>query len=281
MMLGATAQLAFSALLRNKMRSLLTMLGIVIGVGAVIMMGMMGGGATAYIGESISGLGSNMLFIVPGITKGLNTATQGVPLFTSGDVQAIRRQARDVAHIAPVAVRPMRVVVGSNNRLTNAGGVSPEYFEIREWDVHSGRLVSSDDEREGALVCDVGQTIVDTLFNGESPIGKDIRLHDLSCRVIGVMDAKGSTFGADSDDVVLLPFSTFSRRVIGQNQFHPRKRPIRRRHRGRDRRDRARPTPPPAYPVRSRRTTSRSAIPGRSNRYSPASRGCSLHSLLG
>jgi putative ABC transport system permease protein len=216
----ATAQLAFAALLRNKMRSLLTMLGIVIGVGAVIVMQMMGQGATAYVGEAISGLGSNMVFIMPGITKGMNTATQGVPLFTAGDLDAIRRQAHDVALVSPAAGRPMSAVYGSNNRTTNAGGVTPEYFRIRDWDVSAGRLLNAEDERQASLVCVVGKTIVDTVFNGESPLGKDMRLHDLSCRVIGVLDAKGSTFGADRDDVVFLPFSTFSRRVIGNDRIN-------------------------------------------------------------
>ncbi len=220
MMAVATAQLAFAALLRNKMRSLLTMLGIVIGVGAVIVMQMMGQGATAYVGEAISGLGSNMVFIMPGITKGMNTATQGVPLFTAGDLDAIRRQAHDVALVSPAAGRPMSAVYGSNNRTTNAGGVTPEYFRIRDWDVSAGRLLNAEDERQASLVCVVGKTIVDTVFNGESPLGKDMRLHDLSCRVIGVLDAKGSTFGADRDDVVFLPFSTFSRRVIGNDRIN-------------------------------------------------------------
>ncbi len=220
MMIGATTHLAFAALLRNKMRSLLTMLGIVIGVGAVIVMQMMGRGATAYVGEAISGLGSNMLFVMPGITKGLNTATQGVPLFTSSDIDAIRRQAHDVALVSPAASRPMRAVYGSSNRTTNASGCTPAYFEIRALGVTSGRLINAEDEREGALVCVVGQTIVDTLFDGESPIAKSLRLHDLSCRVIGVLEAKGSTFGSDRDDVVFLPFSTFSRRVIGSDRIN-------------------------------------------------------------
>ena len=218
MILGATAGLAFSALVRNKMRSLLTMLGIVIGVGAVIMMQMMGRGATAYVGDAISGLGSNMLFIMPGISKGMNTATQGVPLFTTGDIDAIRREARDVALVSAAGGRPMRAVRGSNNRTTNAGGASPEYFQIRGWGVSSGRLLNFEDERQASLVCVVGQTIVDDLWNGENPVGQELRLRDLTCRVVGVMEAKGSTFGTDRDDVVFLPYSTFSRRVMGSDR---------------------------------------------------------------
>jgi putative ABC transport system permease protein len=220
MMFRATTQLALAALLRNKMRSLLTMLGIVIGVAAVIMMQMMGRGATAYIGEAISGLGNNMLFVLPGITKGMNTATQGVPLFTAPDIDAIRRQARDVALVAPAGQRPMRAVRGSNNRTTNVAGVTPDYFQIRELGASSGRMLNADDERRGALVCLVGQTIVDTLWGGGSPLGQDLRLHDISCRVVGVVEAKGSTFGSDRDDVVFLPFSTFSRRIVGNDRIN-------------------------------------------------------------
>ena len=219
MILGATTQLAFSALFRNKMRSLLTMLGIVIGVGAVIMMQMMGRGATAYVGESISGLGSNMLFVMPGITKGMNTATQGVPLFTAGDIDSIRREAHDVALVTAAGGRPMRAIHGSNNRTTNAGGVTPEYAEIREWGVSSGRFITAEDDRQGSLVCVVGQTIVDDLWNGQSPLGQDLRLKDLTCRVVGVMEAKGSTFGTDTDDVAFLPYSTFAHRVMGSDRI--------------------------------------------------------------
>jgi putative ABC transport system permease protein len=219
-MLGTTLQLAFAALLRNKMRSLLTMLGIVIGVGAVIMMQMMGRGASAYVGDAISGLGSNMLFVVPGITKGMNTATQGVPLFKADDILAIRSQAHAVRLVAPAGGRPMRAVHGSNNRTTNVAGVTPEYFAIRTWDVSSGRLMNLEDERQAMPVCVVGQTIVDMLWGGGGPLGQELRLHDLTCRVVGVLEPKGSTFGTDSDDVVFLPFTTFSRRIVGSDRIN-------------------------------------------------------------
>ncbi len=112
--IASTASLAFSALLRNKMRSMLTMLGVIIGVGAVVLMQSMGRGATAYVGEAISGLGSNMLIVVPGTPHGMATMTQGVPLFTTADVDAIRRQAHDVGHVTAAGQSMRRVVVGSN-----------------------------------------------------------------------------------------------------------------------------------------------------------------------
>jgi putative ABC transport system permease protein len=215
----ATAGLAFSALLRNKMRSTLTMLGIVIGVAAVIMMQSMGRGATAYVGEAISGLGSNMLIVVPGTPHGMATMTQGVPLFTLGDVEAIRRQAHDVGQVTAAGQKMLRIVAGSNNRRVNTGGVMPEYFSIRGWGASSGRVFAPEDERSAAQVCLIGTVVSDALFAGQDPIGKDLRVHDMSCRIIGVLESKGSSaFGVDQDDVVFLPFSTFSRRIMGSDR---------------------------------------------------------------
>jgi len=215
----AATTLAFSALLRNKMRSTLTMLGIVIGVAAVIMMQSMGRGATAYVGEAISGLGSNMLIVIPGTPHGMATLTQGVPLFTMGDVEAIRRQAHDVGQVTAAGQRLLRVVVGSNNRRVMTGGVMPEYFSIRGWGTSSGRALAAEDERSAAQVCVIGQVVSEALFAEQSPIGKDMRIHDISCRVIGVLERKGSNaFGVDQDDAVFLPFSTFSRRIMGSDR---------------------------------------------------------------
>jgi len=218
-MIAATTSLAFSALLRNKMRSTLTMLGIVIGVAAVIMMQSMGRGATAYVGEAISGLGSNMLIVVPGTPHGMAQMTQGVPLFTTGDLEAIRRQAHDVAQITAAGQRMVRVVAGSNNRRVNTTGVMPEYFAIRGWGAASGRVLGPEDERSAGLVCVIGQVVSEALFGGQSPLGKDMRVRDVSCRVVGVLEQKGSNaFGVDQDDIVFLPFSTFSRRIMGSDR---------------------------------------------------------------
>jgi putative ABC transport system permease protein len=215
----AATGLAFSALLRNKMRSALTTLGIVIGVASVIMMLSMGRGTTAYVGEAISGLGTNMIVVVPGTPQGMAVMTQGVPLFTTGDVEAIRRQAHDVAEVTAVGQRMLRVVAGSSNRRVNSAGVGPEYFSIRGWGASRGRVIAPADERTAEQVCVIGQVVSDTLFEGQDPIGRELRVHDVSCRVIGVLEAKGSnTFGVDQDDVLFLPFSTFSRRIMGSDR---------------------------------------------------------------
>ena len=218
-MIGATASLAFSALLRNKMRSMLTMLGIVIGVAAVIMMQGMGSGASAYVGEAISGLGSNMLIVLPGVPHGMGQMAQGVPLFRTSDLDAVRQQAHDVELVTPAGQRMLRAVVGSNNRSVATAGVGPEYFVIRSWGVSAGRLPDAADEHQGAEVCLIGQTVADSLFPNESPVGREMRVHNMPCRVIGVLESKGATAGMDQDDVVFMPYTTFSRRMLGNDRI--------------------------------------------------------------
>jgi putative ABC transport system permease protein len=217
--LSATIALAFAALLRNKMRSMLTMLGIVIGVAAVVMMQSMGRGATAYVGDAISGLGSNMLIVIPGTAHGMQQSSLGVPLFTSGDLDAIRQQAHDVALVSAAGQRMTRAVVGPYNRTVNTAGVDPEYFDIRAWGVRTGRLVGPEDNRQAAAVCVIGQTVADALYPGQDPVGQDMRVHQMTCRVVGVMESKGaSAFGMDQDDVVFMPYSTFARRIMGSDR---------------------------------------------------------------
>jgi putative ABC transport system permease protein len=216
----STTTLAFAALLRNKMRSALTMLGVVIGVGAVVMMQAMGRGATAYVGEAISGLGSNMLMVVPGASgRRFGGTALGVPLFTEGDFAAVRRQAHDVLQLAAANARVLQTIAGPNNRTTSVLGVTPEYYTIRQWGVSRGRLPSVDDDRRAAPVCVLGQTVANTLFPDQDPVDKEIRVHNMSCRVIGLMEAKGAAFGADRDDILLMPYSTFSRRIFGGDRI--------------------------------------------------------------
>jgi putative ABC transport system permease protein len=142
------------------------------------------------------------------------------PAFTHGDVEAIRREATAVRLISAQDVRATRVVFGEDNRSTTLYGVEPEFFEIRDWGVSSGRLFDQVDQRQGAKVCVLGQTLVDDLFANTDPLGQTLRIHDASCEIIGVMTAKGvSTFGTDQDDVVFMPHSTFSRRISGQDRI--------------------------------------------------------------
>jgi putative ABC transport system permease protein len=217
---GASVAVALAALRRNTMRSFLTLLGIVIGVAAVVTMQSMGEGATAYVGEAISGLGSNMLIVTPGSPRSFGAMTLNVPLFTVGDQDALRRGARAVARIAATNTRSLRVVAGGVNRITNAAGVTPEYFDIRDWGAASGRVITPEDERRAALACVIGQTVRDALFPGLDPIGREMRVQNVACRIVGVMEAKGAShFGVDQDDVVLMPRATFSRRIVGNDRI--------------------------------------------------------------
>ena len=217
MSLVTTFFLALDALARNKLRSLLTTLGIVIGVAAVVTMQSMGEGATAYVGEAISGLGSNMVIVLPGAARGMNAT--GAPLFTTMDLEAVRKQAHDAQRVAGTRSTMLRAVAAANNHVTNVIGATPEYLQIRNWDVAQGRLLNADDERQAALHCVVGQSIVEQLFPGQSPLGRELRMRNLPCRVVGVLTVKGGSFGADQDDVIFMPFSTFSRRISGNNRI--------------------------------------------------------------
>ncbi len=221
MKLRATARLAFSALLRNRMRSALTMLGVVIGVAAVLMMQAAGSGATAYIENAISGMGSNVLLIVPGSPKARQGmgASLGVPLFTPADMTALKRGVHDLTVLVGMNSRTLRMVAGGNNRNSSVSGISPEFFDMRTWAVNKGRTLTPDDERQAAAVCVLGKTVVDGLFPGEDPLGKYVRVHEVPCRVVGTLEPKGaSAFGMDQDDIVYMPRSTFSRRISGSDR---------------------------------------------------------------
>ena len=220
MKLATTARLALSALLRAKMRSLLTTLGVVIGVAAVIIMQAMGTGASALVTGELSGMGTNILMAIPGATQGMGGASLDAPLFTQGDLDTIREEAPAVRYASIANIRSARVVVGENNRSTNVFGVSPEYFDIRQWSTSMGRVITAEDQKQGAKVCVIGETNRLDLFGAVDPIGAEIRVHDMSCRVVGVLEAKGaSTFGQDQDDVVMMPASTYGRRIMGDDKI--------------------------------------------------------------
>jgi len=222
MRIGATLRLGFEALTRSKMRSLLTTLGVVIGVAAVVVMQALGAGATALVQGEISSLGSNMLVVMPGgrSRQPFGGSLLSAPLFTKADIHAIERECPAVAHVAASNTRGVQAVVGERNRTTVLYGVTPEYFQIRTWPVDNGRLIDEDDERQGYKHCVIGHTIVTDLFGGRDAVGEELRLHDMSCRVVGVLEAKGtSSFGTDQDDIVFMPASTFARRIAGHDQI--------------------------------------------------------------
>jgi putative ABC transport system permease protein len=177
----------------------------------------MGQGATAYVAETISGLGSNMLIVIPGSARGMSS---GAPLFTTRDMDAIRKRVHDAQRIAATHSSLLRVVSGANNHVTQVLGASPDYLSVRNWSVVQGRALTADDERQAALHCVVGQTVAEQMFRGKDALGRELRVRNLPCRVVGVLSVKGgAALGADQDDVVIMPFTTFSRRISGNSRI--------------------------------------------------------------
>ena len=209
--------LALREIRRNVLRSSLTMLGVVIGVAAVILMVTLGSGATASVAEGISKLGTNLLDVRPGQGfRGPGGARTRSDPFTLDDVEAIRQEIADLRAVAPVASQPTQVIYGNENWSTSVTGTDNDYFEARDWSVASGRLFNESEIRTGRPVCIIGSTVRDKLFSGQSPLGDKVRVEHLSCEVVGVLESKGqATFGGDQDDVLILPLRTFQRRISG------------------------------------------------------------------
>ncbi|MCA9635198.1 MAG: ABC transporter permease [Myxococcales bacterium] len=220
MKLRDTISVALTALARNKMRSLLTTLGVVIGVAAVIMMQALGMGATDRVTGEIAGMGSNMLIVTPGGAhrQPFGGSLLSAPLFEERDLVAIKDECAAVRYAAATNTRSVNAVYGEKSRSTSLFGVTPEWFEIREWGAAKGRILDEEDEQQAGKRCVIGESVRRDLFGDQDPIGADLRVHDLSCEVIGVLSEKGtSTFGSDQDDLVILPYSTFSRRIAGSD----------------------------------------------------------------
>ena len=219
-MLWNTFLLALREIRRNVMRSFLTILGIVIGVAAVIVMVTLGGGATAKVSEQIASLGSNLLIATPGKRMGPGQIS-GAPAFKVEDAEAIAREVPGLAAVAPASSRAMTVVYGNQNWSTMVSGSTDDYFAARNWTIQDGRRFSSSELRSGAAVCIIGATVKSKLFGSQDPIGDRIRLQKMACQVIGVLDAKGqSTMGTDQDDLVLIPLRTFQRRIAGNQDVN-------------------------------------------------------------
>ena len=221
----ASARIAVRALRVNKLRSALTMLGIVIGVGAVITMVAVGAGAQARVAEQIQSLGSNMIIVLSGsITAGGVRMGSGSQLtITEDDAWAIQREVRTVTAAAPTSRGSAQIVYGNLNWATSVQGVTGEFFSAREWDVADGRLFSQEEVDGAAKVALIGQTVAGNLFGESDPLGQVIRIKNVPFGVIGVLQRKGqTTFGQDQDDTVLIPLSTAKRKVLGSSQANAR-----------------------------------------------------------
>jgi len=214
-MLWSIVLLALRELKRNVMRSILTILGIVIGVGAVITMVTIGGGATVQVRQQIASMGSNLLMVSPGKRLGPGQSSGNIP-FKQADAEAIAREVSSVVAVAPVSSQSLQAVFGNQNWSTQVTGSDNKYFRVTNRSIRSGRQFSDSELRVGAAVCIVGETVRKKLFGGQDPLGEKIRLQKLSCEIIGLLEGKGqSTMGMDQDDIVVIPLSTYQRRISG------------------------------------------------------------------
>jgi putative ABC transport system permease protein len=208
--------LALRAIRRNLVRSFLTVLGIVIGVSAVVTMVTLGQGATRAVAAQISTLGSNLLMIRPGQRLGGGRDVAGAPNFRTADAEAIRAQVGGLAAVAPSAQRMVTVVYSSRNWSTSVVGTTLDYFPSGNWSLAEGRFFNDSEERGGVAVCVIGETVHRELFGNADPLGGQIRVKQFSCEVIGLLAAKGqSSFGQDQDDIVVMPLRAVQRRLTG------------------------------------------------------------------
>ena len=214
-------RIAIRALSRNKLRSSLTMLGIIIGVAAVIAMVSIGRGASEMTQQQIAAMGSNLIAVNSGgVNKsGLHTGAGATKTLVTDDMLAIQREVPGVAAAAPVNQATAQVVFEGNNWATQVTGTEPQYFDIRNWAVLQGSSFDSGDVESASNVAVIGQTVKANLFpNGQNPVGQTIRISNLPFTVVGVLEAKGSSgFGGDQDDAVFVPITTLQKKITGQN----------------------------------------------------------------
>lgn len=211
-------KIALRALANNKMRGFLTMLGIIIGVASVITMLAIGQGSKRSIQAEISEMGSNMIMIQPGgdIRGGVRQEASSMETLKLEDYQNIVDETRYVAAVSPSVNSSGQVIYGANNAPTTIYGISPDYMEIRRYQVEDGEMFSDQDIAVAAKVCVVGKTVVDNLFpGGENPVGKVIRFQKLPFKIVGVLESKGyNSMGMDQDDLILAPYTTIQKKVL-------------------------------------------------------------------
>src|ERR1041384_2374569 len=219
-------RVAFRALARNKMRAALTMLGIIIGVSAVIAMVSIGQGAQSSVQAQIQGMGTNLLFIsagaqnVGGVRGGAGDAGTSTPL-TTDDLDAIKREVPSVSMVSPMVNARSQLVAGNQNWNTNVQGVSEQLPGIRNWQIASGDFFTDADVRTAARVIVLGQTVADNLFQGADPVGQTVRVLNLPFRVVGVMARKGQDpQGRDQDDLAFAPYTSVQKKLLGNPRLH-------------------------------------------------------------
>jgi len=220
MKLGNLFKVAMNALRRNKMRSFLTMLGIIIGVASVITMLAIGQGSKKSIEDQIASMGSNMLFVIPGSMRmgGVQQGTSGSQRLTVADVNAIRTGCDAIIAVSPEVRSSGQAVYGSSNWPTTIYGGNEQYLEIKSWAIVNGRNFTADEAKGSAKVCLIGRTVADELFGeGVDPTGETIRFKNIPFRIIGLLKEKGqNSFGQDQDDVLIAPYTTVQKRILAQ-----------------------------------------------------------------
>lgn len=211
-------KIALKAIVLNKMRSLLTMLGIIIGVAAVIAMLAIGEGSKASIRSSISSMGSNMITVRPGadMRGGVRQDASAMESLTFSDYEAIKENANLLSYITPMVNGSGQIINGSNNWPSTIYGINPDYLDIKVVGLQSGSMFTDTDVKSAAKVALIGQTVVDNIFpDGTEPVGQMIRFNNIPFMVIGVLEEKGeNTFGQDQDDVVIAPYTTVQKRIL-------------------------------------------------------------------
>jgi putative ABC transport system permease protein len=217
----ATIRIALRALARNKLRSGLTMLGIIIGVGAVIAMVALGQGAQEQVQQQIAALGSNMLFVGSGTINrgGVHMGMGNTKTLVESDVEAIVRECPSVAMAAPGSTSGVQTVFGNDNWGTRVTGTEPQYFDIRDWPMREGTSFTEEDVVTSANVVVIGETVRKNLFGATDPLGQTIRVNNLPFKVVGVLTAKGQSaaMGDDQDDAMFIPITTLQKKITGQN----------------------------------------------------------------
>jgi putative ABC transport system permease protein len=212
-------RVAIKALGRNVMRTVLTMLGVIIGVSAVICTIAIGEGASAKIRTAIANIGANLVWVEAGGVNrnGVRTGTGGTRTLTLADLVAIRQQITTVTNVSPQADTRVQLVYGNQNWNSSVRGVSPEYVVLKNWPIVKGGIFNEQEIERAAPVCVLGQTIVNILFGEQDPIGETVRVRDLPCKIIGVLGIKGQTAtGQDQDDTLLMPYTTVMKKIKGQ-----------------------------------------------------------------
>jgi putative ABC transport system permease protein len=211
-------RVALRALARNKMRTILTMLGIIIGVGAVICAVAIGQGASEQVQQQISNLGDNIIFVSAGsvTTNGVRMGTSATKTLTVQDAEAIQQHVPSIALVSPGVGASVQIVNGNQNWYTRVSGAGPDFLQIRKWPLDHGSNFSQRDVDVASNVCLIGQTVVQQLFGDQDPVDQVVRVQNIPFRIVGELASKGqSTFGQDQDDTLVIPFTTVQKKISG------------------------------------------------------------------